>query len=289
MPKVLLFPNMDKIGVPETLDKAVQFLRSQNREIMLPPSLAALYSAHSFDQNWTEHAKDIEFALALGGDGTLLRLVKDLAPYNIPLCGINLGKLGFLAELDADGFIDKLSLILSKKYTLEKRSMLKAVLIQNDKNIATEHALNDIVITGINATQMIHLYANFSSGGQIKYPVDGLIFATPTGSTAYSLSAGGSIVDPTLDAFLLTPICAHALYTRPLIVKLSEVVTVRQAFEDKDVSLVSDGQVFARMKKGDELRISRSEYTASFIRLAVPDFYVTWQEKLRRGEESAKF
>lgn len=293
MSKVLIFPNMDKAGVSQTLREIIKKLSACGREIILPEQVAWLYkneyTVHILEKDLEGCVAEVEFALALGGDGTLLRLLKYIAPYNIPLCGINFGKLGFLAELDLCGLDEKLDLILSGNYQLEKRSMLQAELCREGRVESIEHALNDIVITCGSTTQLIHLYAKFPNGGKIKYPVDGLIFATPTGSTAYSLSAGGPIVDPSLDAFLLTPICSHALYTRPLVVGLSERVHIEQAFEDEEACLLADGRIFAVMRYGDELHISRSAHTVAFIRLAVPDHYVTWQEKLRRGEESAKF
>lgn len=288
MQKVFVFPNMDKEGVEQTLLRVLEFLHLRRAVIVMPQDLAEQYGCLAFEEQNETQCNEIDFALALGGDGTLLRLVNYIAPYDIPICGINMGRLGFLAEIDVANIEEKLDIVLKRAYRTETRSMLKATLKQDGVSIKA-HALNDIVITCGQTTQLIHLYVNFSGGGRVKYPVDGLIFATTTGSTAYSLSAGGPIVHPNLEAFLLTPICAHALYTRPLVVGMQERAGVSLAFADEDAMLVADGRVFAGMKKGDELIISRSEYSMNFIRLDEQDYYATWQEKLRRGEDSAKF
>lgn len=289
MQKVFVFPNMDKPKVVAGLDRILEFFAKHAVQVILPDELAIKYNTISFKAQQQSGFNEVDFALALGGDGTILRLIRKIEQFNLPVCGVNLGQLGFLADIDYDSCEEKLKKILAKNYTLEKRSMLKARLLKNGREIASRNALNDMVVTSSDNTQMLRLYVSFASGSKMKYPVDGLIFSTTTGSTAYSLSAGGPIVHPSLDVMLVTPICAHALYTRPLVVGMQETATVSIAMDREEALVIADGVLFGQMRRGDSLEISKSECDVNFIRLQEQDYYATWQEKLRRGEESAKF
>ena len=289
MQKVFVFPNMDKPKVVESLVKILDFFAKNKIEVVLPDDIASTYKAVSFSEQRYRGFADVDFGLALGGDGTILRLIRKTEDFNLPVCGINFGHLGFLADIECHNFEEKLQRILAKDYKLERRSMLRASLLKNGREVVGRNALNDIVVTSNDNTQMLRLYVSFLSGSKMKYPVDGLIFSTTTGSTAYSLSAGGPIVHPGLDVMLVTPICAHALYTRPLVVGMQESAMVSIAKEHEEAVLIADGVVFGHMHKDDVLEISKSGYSVDFIRLEEQDYYATWQEKLRRGEESAKF
>lgn len=289
MQKVFVFPNMDKPKVVAGLDRILEFFARRDVQVILPDELAAKYHTISFKAQQKSGFDEVDFALALGGDGTILRLIRKIEQFNLPICGVNLGQLGFLADIDYDTCEEKLEKILAKNYTLEKRSMLQARLLKNGREIASRNALNDMVVTSSDNTQMLRLYVSFASGSKMKYPVDGLIFSTTTGSTAYSLSAGGPIVHPSLDVMLVTPICAHALYTRPLVVGMQETAIVGIAMDREEALVIADGVLFGQMHRGDSLEISKSDCDVNFIRLQEQDYYATWQEKLRRGEESAKF
>lgn len=289
MQKVFVFPNMDKPKVVASLDEVLGFFARHQIEVVLPDDIAAAYKAISFSEQKARGFANVDFGLALGGDGTILRLIRKTEDFNLPVCGINFGHLGFLADIDYEAFEEKLERILNRNYKLERRSMLRARLLKNGREVVARNALNDIVVTSSDNKQMLRLYVSFLRGSKMKYPVDGLIFSTTTGSTAYSLSAGGPIVHPGLDVMLVTPICAHALYTRPLVVDMHEAATVNIAKEREEAVLIADGVVFGQMRKEDVLEISKSQYSVDFIRIEELDYYATWQEKLRRGEESAKF
>lgn len=286
---VFVFPNITKPQVLETLKIVLDFLQAKSIQVVLPEDLADKYGALSFASVIEKEPSAIKFAISLGGDGTLLRMVKCVAPYGIPVCGVNMGQLGFLAELELGKLVEQLSSILAGQCSIEKRSMLKACLIRKNREISCVHSLNDIVIARGSSLQMLRLYVDFNSGSRVKYPVDGLIFATTTGSTAYSLSAGGPIVHPSLDAMLITPVCAHALYTRPFVVSMSEQVVVSLALDTEEVVLSADGVTFEKMLKEDKLLISNSEFKVPFVHVDTQDYYATWQIKLRRGEDSANF
>lgn len=286
---VFVFPNLTKPQVLESLEMVLQFLGESGVQVVLPTDLARQYGTLSFSEKIKEGPAAINLAISLGGDGTLLRMVKCVAPYKIPVCGVNMGQLGFLAELELPKLREQLQSILTGKFTIENRSMLKACLIRKERQVSCVHSLNDIVIARGSSLQMLRLYVDFNNGSRVKYPVDGLIFATTTGSTAYSLSAGGPIVHPSLDAMLITPVCAHALYTRPFVVSMSEQILVSLALDTEEVVLSADGVTFEKMLKGDKLAISSSEFKIPFVHVASQDYYATWQTKLRRGEDSANF
>lgn len=286
---VFVFPNITKPQVLETLRIVLDFFQAKSIKVVLPEGLAAEYGTLSFARMIETEPSAIKFAISLGGDGTLLRMVKCVAPYGIPVCGVNMGQLGFLAELELGKLVEQLSSILAGQCSIEKRSMLKACLIRKNREISCVHSLNDIVIARGSSLQMLRLYVDFNSGSRVKYPVDGLIFATTTGSTAYSLSAGGPIVHPSLDAMLITPVCAHALYTRPFVVSMSEQVVVSLALDTEEVVLSADGVTFEKMLKEDKLLIANSEFKVPFVHVDTQDYYATWQIKLRRGEDSANF
>lgn len=286
---VFVFPNLTKPQVLESLEMVLQFLGESGVQVVLPTDLARQYGTLSFSEKIKEGPAAINLAISLGGDGTLLRMVKCVAPYKIPVCGVNMGQLGFLAELELPKLREQLQSILTGKFSIENRSMLKACLIRKERQVSCVHSLNDIVIARGSSLQMLRLYVDFNNGSRVKYPVDGLIFATTTGSTAYSLSAGGPIVHPSLDAMLITPVCAHALYTRPFVVSMSEQILVSLALDTEEVVLSADGVTFEKMLKGDKLAISSSEFKIPFVHVASQDYYATWQTKLRRGEDSANF
>lgn len=286
---VFVFPNLTKPQVLESLEMVLQFLGESGVQVVLPTDLSRQYGTLSFSEKIKDGPAAINLAISLGGDGTLLRMVKCVAPYKIPVCGVNMGQLGFLAELELPKLREQLQSILAGRFTIENRSMLKACLIRKERQVSCVHSLNDIVIARGSSLQMLRLYVDFNNGSRVKYPVDGLIFATTTGSTAYSLSAGGPIVHPSLDAMLITPVCAHALYTRPFVVSMSEQILVSLALDTEEVVLSADGVTFEKMLKGDKLAISSSEFKIPFVHVASQDYYATWQTKLRRGEDSANF
>ena len=268
---VFVFPNLTKPQVLESLEMVLQFLGESGVQVVLPTDLARQYGTLSFSEKIKDGPAAINLAISLGGDGTLLRMVKCVAPYKIPVCGVNMGQLGFLAELELPKLREQLQSILAGKFTIENRSMLKACLIRKERQVSCVHSLNDIVIARGSSLQMLRLYVDFNNGSRVKYPVDGLIFATTTGSTAYSLSAGGPIVHPSL------------------VVSMSEQILVSLALDTEEVVLSADGVTFEKMLKGDKLAISSSEFKIPFVHVASQDYYATWQTKLRRGEDSANF
>jgi NAD+ kinase len=218
----------------------------------------------------------------LGGDGTLLRAVAELADVKAPFLGINLGKLGFLAEVDKSHIEPALEQLLAGHYSIEKRMMLDGIV--NELDDSRHSALNDVVIAGSKSMQMIYfdLYVN----GLLlnSYGADGMIVSTPTGSTGYNLSAGGPLVEPNAQAFLLTPVCSHSLSSRSIILAPEEEVAIEISIgkygETQEVEALFDGRNRVAMKSGDRIRITKSAKTTAIVRLSKMNFLEILKQKL---------
>lgn len=215
-----------------------------------------------------------DLAIVIGGDGTLLNVASQCAKANIPALGINLGRIGFMTEVEVSDIENSLTKLLSGEYTKEKRMLLKASI--NDTE--TYHALNDIVVSKRDHEQLIgvDLYA----GGELvyHYDADGLIIATPTGSTGYSISAGGPVVDPGMDLYVATPICAHMLLARSAVLPADKELTVK--LSDKDAIICADGQMQRIITCDDIIKISKSNYEFELIKIGKSSFYNTLINKL---------
>ena len=219
--------------------------------------------------------------ITLGGDGTILHCARAVAGCGVPLLGVNFGNKGFIAELEASE-IDKVDLALEGGFTLESRMMLDVSLWRDGERIYTDFALNDVVIGGVARVIDISLYGD---GRRImSFTGDGLIAATPTGSTAYSMAAGGPIVEPDAENIIVTPICPHVLWARAYVLAPQRLVTVDMGrLGDKTAYLSSDGGQSVPLKNGDEIKISKSALTTGLVRITDRSFYEKVSRKL--GEE----
>ncbi len=221
-----------------------------------------------------------QFLISLGGDGTLLQAAREGASFGIPVLGVNLGRLGFLCEIERDDVFGALEKVLRQDYIIQERLMLSAVVKRAGAVDLTHLVLNDVVFSRESTDSVITLQANLSGEPTISYPADGLIVATPTGSTAYSLSAGGPIVSPNVQAMILTPLAAHSLSARPVVVS---------DLEELEIILVSglqclvtfDGRQSVRIGSGETVIIKSAPIKAQLIRLGSRSFSQVVREKLR--------
>lgn len=221
-----------------------------------------------------------QFLISLGGDGTLLQAAREGAPYGIPVLGVNFGKLGFLCEIEKEDVFGALEKVLRQDYILQERLMLSAVVKRVGAAELTHLVLNDVVFSRESTDSVITLQANLSGEPTISYPADGLIVATPTGSTAYSLSAGGPIVSPNVQTILLTPLAAHSLSARPVVVSnLEEIEIILVSGEQCMVTF--DGRNSARICSGETVVIKTAKVKAQLIRLGSRSFSQVVREKLR--------
>ena len=221
-----------------------------------------------------ESYKSVDAIIVLGGDGTILESARRAAPFGVPVMGLNLGRLGYMAELEMSE-LDQIARIVSGDYKLEKRSMLNIELLNaNGETRKNEYALNDAVLSNGTISRVVDLEL-YEGGSKIaNYRADGMIIATPTGSTAYSLAAGGAIVDPRLACFCVTPICPHSLLSRPLVFPDSEELRVKNiCAREKVLHLTVDGRATFDLFYGDSVIVTKSDIRAKLLRIKDEDFY----------------
>jgi NAD+ kinase len=224
-----------------------------------------------------------DLIIVLGGDGTLLSAARVVAGCNIPLFAVNLGHLGFLTAIRVEELYPELERALKGEHRIGRRRMVDCELLRNGEIIGSYSALNDVVITKSELARMIDLDAHVDNHFVAAYKADGLIIATPTGSTAYSLSAGGPVIFPSVNAFCITPICPHMLTNRPVIVPDSSVIQILNHGEDRTY-LTIDGQVGEPLSKGDRIVCRSSPKTIQLIRPPKMLFFDVLREKLKWGE-----
>jgi len=233
---------------------------------------------------------DLDMLIVLGGDGTLLHIAEEAARHQIPVLGINLGNLGFLTELTEDETFQALERILIGKLTVENRLMLKVRLKSKGQLTDYRYALNDVVISKNVLDRLLRLSASADEEHITTYKADGLIFSTPTGSTAYNLSAGGPVVYPGLATITVTPICPFMLSSRPIILPADKRINTRFNAVNRidQAQVIIDGQPFWEMKDGDELEIETAEQCLQLIVSSTRDYFTILRNKLHWGISGGK-
>jgi len=226
--------------------------------------------------------KFAELAVVLGGDGTMLSVARSFAETNIPLVGVNRGRVGFLTDLSTETMLDAMAKILDGQFSVEQRILLSASITRNGQVISQGKAMNDVVVTKSGMSRLIELEVHIDGYFVHKQRSDGLIVATPTGTTAYALSAGGPILHPTLDAIALVPICPHTLSNRPITINSGSVVEITLAHAE-DAGVHFDGQMQMALKQGDKIEVRRAEKTVSLLHSLGHSHYDTLREKLSWG------
>ena len=225
----------------------------------------------------------VDLLLVLGGDGTLLSMARLVGDLGVPILGVNLGGLGFLTALTVDELFPALEAYLDDALVIEERMMLAAAVSREGERLSEYVALNDVVITKSAMSRIIRLEVAVDQQFATGYRADGLIISTPTGSTAYCLSAGGPIVFPTMDAMVLTPICSHTLTNRPIVLPAHQRIEVR-LLTDQDVMLTADGQVGFALKQWDTVEVRRAAARIRLLRFPQKHFFSVLRTKLKWGE-----
>ncbi|MBO4674547.1 MAG: NAD(+)/NADH kinase [Elusimicrobiaceae bacterium] len=234
--------------------------------------------------NSPEELSSADMLLSFGGDGTLLQCARHAAPKNIPVFGINCGTLGFLASCEKEAVIPSLEQMLKGSFTLHRRSLLQAQVTQPQQEKKIFLAFNDCVLHAATPRAFI-LQAQWNQTQMPSYYGDGVVVSTPTGSTAYSLAAGGPIVEPSVDVLVVTPICPHSLHQRPIVLPASGTLTLTPSLKYKEdtVLLSLDGQTHLSLSAGGQVEITRSTYTVQLVGLPGRDFFTNLHRKLSWG------
>lgn len=265
--RVLVWPNPEKDQVRGLTGQIERWLSHHHIEMVVPWDLADAMGMPEFGRRWDEILRDpVTWIIVLGGDGTLLRAAKLLAPLGSPILGVNLGHLGFLTEVEVPDLYAALSALLHHEYELDERHFLEARVMRDGNELASFQAMNDVVVAKGPFARLIHLETFVNEAYVTTYPADGLIVSTPTGSTAYSLSAGGPVLSPDLDVMVLTPICPHSFFDRSIVIAANQAVRIRLKTSHRDTLVTIDGQEIHPLEDGDEVIVQASSTTVRLIR-----------------------
>lgn len=269
--KVAVIPNLDKRGSSDTVERLGAFFKKNDIAAYIPDSICCSDYIQASDDEIFSIA---DIIITIGGDGTIIRYAKRAAEYGKPLLGINAGRMGYLANIEQNEY-NLLSKLKTGEYTIEERMMLYVTVKENGKIIGGYEVMNDAVITSGFISRIIDVQASVD-GDTISYRADGLIVSTPTGSTAYSMSAGGPIIDPSMNCMCITPICSHALSAKPILLNSNKTVRLK-AFSKKrtDIYLSVDGRKVANVKPYTEIYVTRSEKAVKLVRINDRSFYKT--------------
>ena len=287
--------HFDKIGligkfgdktVTDTLTSISTFLEKQGRQVWLDEDTANnLVTNNIATLSRKQIGQSCDLVIVIGGDGTLLDAARSLAGFDIPLLGINLGRLGFLVDISRDNLEKQLQEILDGHYTVEERSLLYCEIERNGRTLRKSPALNDIVIHKWEVARMIEYTTHIDGKLVHHHRSDGLIVSTPTGSTAYALSGGGPIVHPSVDATLMVPICPHTLSNRPIVIPSDSDIEIKIGHSDKAQAQVTwDGQIHQRVHGSDVIRISSFPHKLRLLHPKDHDYYQVLRAKLHWSE-----
>ncbi len=268
-------------GIRPVLEEIAQFLCSHGLDVSLEADTALNtgltgYEALSND----DLGRQCDLAVVVGGDGTMLGFAREMAPYGIPLLGINQGRLGFITDIPIERWRESLAPVLAGDYEVEPRAMLEGAVWRDGESIFSGLALNDVVVSRGATAGMVELKIEVGEHFVANMRADGLIVASPTGSTAYSLSAGGPILHPSIAGWLMVPIAPHTLSNRPIVLPdLGEVSM--EIVAGRDASVNFDMQSLASLLHGDRITVRRSEHQVRFLHPKGWSYYATLRRKLR--------
>lgn len=284
-------PDLAEAG--RTLGDLLGWLRKRNVEVCLEARTAALVEDGPPPQVRVGDAREVathsDALVVLGGDGTLLGASHHLARRSVPVLGVNFGSLGFLTEITLPELYPVLEGVLDDKYEYEERRMLHAVVRRQDRPDESGDVLNDVVVTKAALSRIIELDVTIDALFVSAFRADGLIIASPTGSTAYNLAAGGPILHPSLPAVVVTPICPHMLTNRPLVVSDQATIEVRlRPARDVEVHATFDGQRGFPLSGKDAVIVTRSQLSLRLVKAPARDFFAVLRTKLKWGESTTQ-
>ncbi|TEB06670.1 putative inorganic polyphosphate/ATP-NAD kinase [Pelotomaculum schinkii] len=277
-----LVVNLNKKGVRKLVRQITGWLTGRGCTVLIEEDIAAQLELPGFGVPKNRLYELAECMIVFGGDGTLLGTARKVAGTGTPIIGLNMGHMGFLTEIDLPEALPALEKLLDGEYDIEERMMLQANVYRQDKLVEQLVGLNDAVIAKGAFARLIQLEAHVNNEYINTYPTDGLIIASPTGSTAYSLSAGGPLVTPNLELMLLTPICPHALWARPLIIAPESIVKIIILSSQEEVMLTMDGQHGFNLYQYDQVLVSRSPQKARLVRLRGRGFFEVLRKKFHQ-------
>ncbi len=273
------FPDVTRI-----LRELVTWLREHGKEVAVDGKAAALLGEPAVYSN-AQIASLSDLLLVLGGDGTMLNAARLVEERQVPILGVNMGGLGFLTETTIEHLFPTLEKVFANDYLLEERLMLRAHIDRHGEHVASPTVLNDVVVSKGTLARMVEIQILIDGQFVTNLRGDGLIISTPTGSTAYSLSAGGPVVNPIVEGLILTPICPHTLSHRPLVVESKSVIEVILTSHEEGAMATFDGQIGVSLSHGDRIAVRTSDHRAKLVRFPDRTYYEVLRKKLNWGLE----
>ncbi|MBN1957979.1 MAG: NAD(+)/NADH kinase [Desulfuromonadales bacterium] len=271
-------PDVEQIAI-----EICERFRREGIEVLLEDRLAELIgqiNGHAGE----DIPEQVDLIIVLGGDGTLISVARQVGGLNVPIVGVNLGRLGFLTEVTRDELPQMLEVLISGEYQVSDRMMLDAAILRDGQVVGQYTVLNDVVINKGALARIIDLDTYVDGRLLSSYKADGLIVATPTGSTGYNLAAGGPIIYPEINSLMISPICPHMLTNRPIVLWSRSVIEIDVKFEDDVVFFTADGQVGRKLLPGDRVQVRRSEARTRLVNSPSKDYFEILRTKLSWGE-----
>lgn len=277
MQRLAIIPNLKKDPELSVTKKLVEEI-NKRVTVVLPSEFESKVSGVEFSN---DVYSDVDVAIIVGGDGTVINAALPCAKANVPMLGVNLGRIGFMSEVELCSIDDAIEALISGDYTIENRMMMDVEITRTNGEKKLFHALNDAVIEKARGVNLIGIELFSDEEKIIQYVADGIIISTPTGSTGYNLSAGGPVVNPLMSLFVATAICPHMLTARPAVLPSEKpiIITSGCGISRKAIASV-DGEAVCDLEPGDKVTITKSEYTAKLIKTVRRSFYDTLIEKL---------
>ena len=282
---IAIITNNSTSEIIYTLQTVIDYLREREKEVILDEFSTRLVPDINLPQGNAEYfGRNCDLAIAIGGDGTMLRAAHLLADYNVPLLGINRGRLGFLADIPANAVVRRLDEILRGNFIEDERFQLHCEIESKGKSLLESHAFNDVIIQKGNIAKLIELETFVNGNFLHRQRSDGMIISSPTGSTAYALAGGGPILHPALNALVLVPICPHTLSNRPVVIDGNNVVEVIIGTPQIDRAyLTCDGEIVCELVTGDKVNIEKKDKKIRLIHPADHDHFKILRDKLSWG------
>jgi len=286
-----IWANTDKPAFWKVLPDIISWAKNKSIDLFITTRIESQLKDHDFDYQLIESADDfveLDFILTLGGDGTIFSLARAVGDRGTPILGIHLGELGFLAEVVLEDMFTRLDEVVGGNHNIQKRMVIKCI-VTNGTEPQTFYALNDIVVDRGKSHRLLNCELLANDNFVAKYKADGLIVATPTGSTAYSLASGGPIVIPTFGSMVVTPICPHTLTLRPIVFPDDQILEISFPEDgEKDMALAVDGQVNEYLESTAKVVIQKAPYKINMVNFMDSNYFNTLRTKLGWGVRGVK-
>ena len=284
MTRIGVVAKPDAAGAPEAVERLIAWLSGRALPVVVEKETAGLVPTTALPMaRKPDLAAQVDLLVVLGGDGTLLSMARAVGDLGVPILGVNLGDLGFLTATTLDEMIPAVEAALVGRMAIDERMLLSARHLRGGALVGQHTALNDVVITKSAMSRIINLKVAVEGGHATAYRADGLIVSTPTGSTAYCLSAGGPILFPTMDAIVLVPIASHTLTNRPIVLPATQRIEMT-LMTDQEVMLTIDGQVGVPLRERDVVEVGKAAGRVRLVRFPRTDFFSVLRTKLKWGE-----